>query len=89
LLVHEPDFADVTAQVGRYDLSLSGHSHGGQVRVPFIGAIRVPPLSHQYPCGLYQVKNLQHYTNRGLGMVAPEVRLNCRPEITVFELSIK
>jgi uncharacterized protein len=87
LLVHEPDFADVAAQVGRYDLELSGHSHGGQVRLPFIGALRLPPLAHNYPCGLYQVKNMLHYTNRGLGMVSPRVRLNCRPEITVFELS--
>jgi uncharacterized protein len=88
LLVHEPDFADVTAQVGRYDLELSGHSHGGQVRLPFAGAVELPPLAHNYPCGLYQVGDLLHYTNRGLGMVAPKVRLNCRPEITVFELSI-
>jgi len=87
LLVHEPDFADVTAQVGRYDLELSGHSHGGQVRLPFAGALALPPLAHNYPCGLYRVKDLLHYTNRGLGMVSPRVRLNCRPEITVFELS--
>lgn len=89
LLVHEPDFADVTAQVGRYDLSLSGHSHGGQVRLPLAGAIALPPLADKYPCGLYHVKNMLHYTNRGLGMVSPRVRLNCRPEITVFELSAK
>jgi uncharacterized protein len=87
LLVHEPDFADVAAQVGRYDLELSGHSHGGQVRLPFAGAIKLPPLAHNYPCGLYHVKNMFHYTNRGLGMVSPRVRLNCRPEITAFELS--
>ncbi len=87
LLVHEPDFADVAAQVDRYDLELSGHSHGGQVRLPFVGALQLPPLAHNYPCGLYQVKNMLQYTNRGLGMVSPRVRLNCRPEITVFELS--
>jgi predicted MPP superfamily phosphohydrolase len=89
LLVHEPDFADVTAHVGRYDLELSGHSHGGQVRLPLAGALALPPLAHNYPCGLYQVKDLLHYTNRGLGMVSPRVRLNCRPEITVFELWTK
>lgn len=87
LLVHEPDFADVAAHVGRYDLELSGHSHGGQVRLPFVGALALPPLARNYPCGLYYVKDMIHYTNRGLGMVSPEVRLNCRPEITVFELS--
>jgi predicted MPP superfamily phosphohydrolase len=87
LLVHEPDFADVAAQVGRYDLELSGHSHGGQVRLPSVGALRLPPLAHKYPCGLYRVESMIHYTNRGLGMISPRVRLNCRPEITVFELS--
>ena len=86
LLVHEPDFADSSAQVNRYDLELSGHSHGGQVRFPFIGSIALPPLARNYPCGLYHVKNMFHYTNRGLGMVSPQVRLNCRPEITLFEL---
>ena len=87
LLVHEPDFADISATIGRYDLELSGHSHGGQVSLPLIGPIALPPLAHNYPSGLYHVKNMIHYTNRGLGMVSPEVRLNCRPEITVFELS--
>jgi predicted MPP superfamily phosphohydrolase len=87
LLVHEPDFADVAAHVGRYDLELSGHSHGGQVRLPLIGALELPPLARRYPIGLYQVSKMMHYTNRGLGMVSPRVRFNCRPEITVFELS--
>ncbi len=86
LLVHEPDFADVTASVGRYDLQLSGHSHGGQVRLPFYGAIALPPLSRNYPCGIYHLNKLVHYTNRGIGMLSPRVRLNCRPEIAIFEL---
>ncbi len=42
LLAHEPDFADTSAQTGRFDLQLSGHSHGGQVRVPLVGAPRLP-----------------------------------------------
>jgi uncharacterized protein len=84
LLVHEPDFADVAAANGRIDLQLSGHSHGGQIRVPFYGAIELPPLSTRYPDGMYQIQHLQHYTNRGLGMVKPQVRFNCRPEIAVF-----
>lgn len=86
LLVHEPDFADVAATVGRFDLQLSGHSHGGQVRIPVYGAIRLPPFSRHYPVGLYQTGSLLHYTNRGLGMIRPQVRFNCRPEITVIEL---
>jgi predicted MPP superfamily phosphohydrolase len=87
LLVHEPDFADVATSVNRYALQLSGHSHGGQVQIPFVGPLRVPPLSNKYPSGLYHVGDMVLYTNRGLGMVKPQVRFNCRPEITVFELS--
>ncbi|MBI5930908.1 MAG: metallophosphoesterase [Chloroflexi bacterium] len=86
LLAHEPDYADVSSQTGRFDLQLSGHSHGGQVQVPFIGPIALPYMAHKYPSGLYKVNGMVQYTNRGLGMVAPQVRFNCRPEITVFTL---
>jgi len=88
LLVHEPDFADVTVTTRRFALQLSGHSHGGQIRVPFGGAILLPPLGEIYDAGLYQVGDLLHYTNRGVGMLAPRVRFNCRPEITVITLKM-
>lgn len=84
LLVHEPDFADVAARSNRFDLQLSGHTHGGQVRIPFVGAVELPPLGRKYSSGLYQFSSMQLYTNRGLGMVHPMVRFNCRPEITLF-----
>jgi predicted MPP superfamily phosphohydrolase len=86
LLAHEPDFADVSAPTGRFDLQLSGHSHGGQVRLPLIGAPYLPPYGRRYPCGLYEVDGMLQYTNRGLGMFPPHVRFLCRPEITVFTL---
>ncbi|MBV9454506.1 MAG: metallophosphoesterase [Rubrobacter sp.] len=86
LLAHEPDFADVSAPTGRFDLQLSGHSHGGQVRLPFIGAPYLPPYGRRYPCGLYEVDGMLLYTNRGLGMFPPHIRILCRPEITVFTL---
>lgn len=86
LLAHEPDFADVSAATGRFDLQISGHSHGGQVIVPFRGPLVLPPHAQKYPAGLYQVGGMVQYTNRGLGTVQPRVRLNCRPEITVFTL---
>jgi len=86
LLAHEPDFANVSAASGRFDLQISGHSHGGQVRLPFAGAPVLPPLGREYPAGLYEVGGMLQYTNRGLGTIAPNVRLNCRPEITVFDL---
>lgn len=86
LLAHEPDFADESAATGRFDLQLSGHTHGGQIRLPFIGAPILPTLGIKYPIGLYEVNGMYQYTNRGLGMIEPAVRLNCRPEITLFIL---
>jgi len=86
LLVHEPDFADTIANLNRFDLQLSGHSHGGQVRLPFFGAPILPYLGKKYSLGRYQVKNTIVYTNRGLGTVILPLRFNCRPEITVFHL---
>jgi predicted MPP superfamily phosphohydrolase len=86
LLAHEPDFADTSAATGRFDLQLSGHSHGGQVAIPLFGPPILPRLGQKYPNGLYQVGSMFQYTNRGLGVVSPRVRFNCRPEITIFTL---
>lgn len=87
LLAHEPDFADISAATHRFALQISGHSHGGQVKVPFRKPPVLPPYAQKYPVGRYQVEDLIQYTNRGVGMVLPAVRLNCRPEITVFTLN--
>lgn len=86
LLVHEPDFADETSVTGKFLLQLSGHSHGGQVVVPFVGPIVLPRWARKYPTGLYNLGGMWLYTNRGVGMSEPFVRFNCRPEITVFTL---
>ena len=86
LLVHEPDFADTSAATGRFDLQLSGHTHGGQVVFPFIGPPILPYLGRKYPSGLYKVRDMFQYTNRGVGMARLPLRINCPPEITVFVL---
>ena len=86
LLAHEPDFAETSAASGRFDLQISGHSHGGQIAAPFVGPVHVPYLSRKYPTDRYQVGNMIQYTNRGVGMIRPYVRFNCRPEITIFHL---
>ena len=86
LLAHEPDFADVSSATGRFDLQLSGHSHGGQVRMPFWGPLILPPFSQRYSGGLYEVGDMLQYTNRGLGFVDARLRFLCRPEVTVFTL---
>ena len=86
LLCHEPDFADITSATMRFDLQLSGHTHGGQVRMPLIGAFVSPKHGHRYNMGLYQVHDLKLYVNRGLGTVTMPLRFNCPPEITILTL---
>jgi uncharacterized protein len=85
LLAHEPDFADTSAATERFDLQLSGHSHGGQVHLPPFKRL-VPALAERYPNGQYQVGSMIQYTNRGIGSSPLHLRFNCRPEITVFTL---
>ncbi|WP_240343757.1 metallophosphoesterase [Paenibacillus sp. SYP-B3998] len=88
LLSHAPDFADVAA-LASVHLQLSGHSHGGQVRLPLIGPLASVPYGIKYPSGLYRLgkdKLLTLYTNRGIGVSVHPIRLMCRPEITVLTL---
>jgi predicted MPP superfamily phosphohydrolase len=89
LLAHEPDYANISAACGRFDLQLSGHSHGGQVVLPLIGPLYLPRFGRIYPSGLYRVGTMYQYTNRGLGMTGFHLRLNCYPEVTVFTLQSK
>ena len=89
LLVHEPDFADQAARSPhRILLQLSGHSHGGQVNLPLLGRPILPWLGRNYPAGLQAVpgSTLQVYTNRGIGVITPPVRFNCRPEVALLTL---
>lgn len=86
LLAHEPDFADVFALDGRVALQLSGHSHGGQVRLPGHGAFILPAHGRKYDQGLYRVGGMWLYTNRGLGLAVVPFRLNCPPEVTEITL---
>lgn len=87
LLAHEPDFADEAAKDRRVAVQLSGHSHGGQVRLPGRGAIRLPRLGRKYAYGLFTVGTMALYVNRGIGVAFPPIRLNCRPEVTLLELA--
>lgn len=85
LLAHEPDFADEASKFA-IDLQLSGHSHGGQIRIPLIPPLYLPELAKKYVMGTYQVGPLPLYTNAGLGTIGLPVRLNCPPEITLITL---
>lgn len=86
LLAHEPDFADAVAADGRVALQLSGHSHGGQVRLPILGPPVLPYLAQRYSAGLYRLGAMQLYVTRGVGCITPPARFNCRPEVTVITL---
>ncbi len=68
------------------DLQLSGHSHGGQIRIPFLGPPFLPPLARKYPWGLRQIGRLALYTNVGIGTIEVPIRLNCPPEVTLITL---
>jgi predicted MPP superfamily phosphohydrolase len=83
LLAHEPDFADHAAKFP-IDLQLSGHSHGGQVRIPGIGPIILPAMAHKYHTGLNRVGTLQVFTSHGVGLINPPVRLNCPPKVSLI-----
>lgn len=84
LMAHEPDVADRTALTGKFAFQISGHTHGGQVKFPLLGRLVLPTMGRKYPAGLYQVKDMLLYTNRGIGMFHVPIRINCPPEISLF-----
>ncbi len=87
LLYHSPDEIEKIGAVGGVDLYCAGHTHGGQVALPWYGAvITFTRLGKKYESGLYRVGDTYLYINRGLGMDAPRVRFFARPEITVIDV---
>lgn len=84
-LWHEPDFAEAVAP-HRPLVLLSGHTHGGQVRLPLVGPLALPLAGRRYPSGRFTVKGMPLYVSRGIGMYRPPVRLNCPPEVTLIHL---
>lgn len=85
LIAHEPDLADEAAK-HPISLQLSGHSHGGQIRLPLVNALYLPILAKKYPFGYYRVRDMQLYTNRGIGTIVLPYRLNAPPEVTLVTL---
>jgi uncharacterized protein len=87
LLCHAPDYANriIAHPAGQaVALMLSGHTHGGQVRAPFLPPLYLPPLGKMYIEGWFYLGGMQLYVNRGLGSVGVPFRLDCPPEITLF-----
>ena len=89
LMCHEPDYVDHVIRHPRFpyiDAMLSGHTHGGQVRLPAIGPLILPPMGKKYIEGTFRFEQMELYVNRGLGTVGLPLRLNCPAEITHFTL---
>jgi predicted MPP superfamily phosphohydrolase len=89
LMCHAPDFADPLLDHpagSAVQLMLSGHTHGGQVRLPFVGPTGLPVWGKKYVEGIFHLQGLQLYVNRGIGTVGLPFRLNCPPEITSMTL---
>jgi uncharacterized protein len=89
LMCHGPDYADYLLghPAGQsVDMMLSGHSHGGQIRLPLLGALVLPPYARKYVEGWFRLGRLQLYVNRGIGTVGLPFRFDCPPEIAVFTL---
>jgi uncharacterized protein len=85
LMAHEPDYADEVIGSG-VDLMLSGHTHGGQVRIPLMPPMHLPPLGRKYVEGHFSFGGLQLYVTRGIGTVGVPFRFRCPPEITMITL---
>ncbi|MBK3493537.1 metallophosphoesterase [Viridibacillus sp. YIM B01967] len=88
LILHQPDLVE---EVGydNIDLALAGHSHGGQVDVPFIGPLITPPLAKKYTKGLYQLGIHKYlYVNSGIGTTRIPIRFLNPSEISVFNITL-
>ena len=85
LLAHNPDTVD-TEYTAKVSLTLSGHTHGGQVRIPFYGAPILPVHNKRYSSGLISTRKTELFISRGIGWAIYPVRFNCYPEIAVLEL---
>jgi uncharacterized protein len=90
LLYHTPDLAPNAANTGKIDLQLSGHTHAGQVRLPWLGAFFAASLyGKRFEAGRYQLGRLTLYVSRGIGLegkAAPRVRFLCPPEVILWEI---
>ncbi len=87
-LIHEPGFFDepIASASARYDLLLAGHTHGGQVRLPFVPPLYLPAGCSHYLEGFYEQPGARLYVSRGIGMSGAKFRFLCRPELAIFEL---
>ena len=83
-LFHSPLFFSESA--GQYDLALAGHTHGGQVRLPFFHPVWLPAGIGPYTEGWFEKNGSRMYVSRGLGMTILPVRFDCRPELAIITI---
>ena len=87
MLFHSPELADRPSVRERVDLYLCGHTHGGQVRLPFWGALFTASMTgKRYETGLYRLGRCRLYVNRGVGTALAPFRLNCPPEVAIIDI---
>jgi predicted MPP superfamily phosphohydrolase len=84
VLVHEPGEFDELA--GRCEIVLAGHTHGGQVRLPFLPPLHLPMRCGDYVAGWYEKADSRMYVSRGIGMSGIPLRFCCRPELAILEV---
>lgn len=85
LLAHNPDSVDQKFKT-RIDLALSGHTHGGQVIIPFYGPPIIPVKNKKYTSGLIKLHDSSLFISKGIGWAVLPIRVNCYPEIAVLHL---
>lgn len=85
VLSHNPDTKDQLLQY-RWNLMLSGHTHGGEISIPFVGEPFVPVKDKRFIAGLYPWENRWLHITKGIGSVL-HMRFNCRPEVSLLTLA--
>ena len=88
-LLHEPDSVDDIIASYQTDLFLAGHSHNGQVAIPYLGGILKKEGANKYINEFYQLEQSKLYISSGIGTTDNGFRLFCRPSINFFRLSRK
>ena len=88
LLSHNPDVnEDIENLNERIDFIISGHTHGGQIVIPFVGALYIPSsFGQKYLAGLVKDQERQTYISRGLGLFFAPIRINCPPDVSLLTL---
>lgn len=87
-LCHNPDFLGwCLKRPLNYSLALAGHTHGGQIQLPLVGAPFYNIEDRRFTGGLIEMNDKKIFVSRGLGVVEVPYRINCRPEVTVISLT--